>query len=48
MHSPFVFARGERSPAPALGADTSALLHEIGVSDEEICALAGRGIVAIN
>jgi alpha-methylacyl-CoA racemase len=48
MHSPFVFARGERSPAPALGADTSALLREIGVSDEEIQVLAGRGIIAIN
>ena len=48
MHSPFVFARSERSPAPALGADTSALLQEIGVSEEDIRALADRGIVAIN
>ncbi len=48
MHSPFVFARSERSPAPALGADTSALLQEIGVSEKDIRALADRGIVAIN
>jgi crotonobetainyl-CoA:carnitine CoA-transferase CaiB-like acyl-CoA transferase len=48
MHSPFVFARGERSPAPALGADTRALLKEIGVSDEEIKTLTGRKIVATN
>jgi alpha-methylacyl-CoA racemase len=48
MHSPFVFARVERSPAPALGADTRALLAEIGVSEEEISALADRRIIAIN
>jgi alpha-methylacyl-CoA racemase len=48
MHSPFVFARGERSPAPALGADTSVLLREIGVSDEEIQALIERRVIAIN
>jgi len=47
MHSPFAFARQERSPAPALGADTRALLQEIGVSDEEIDALAARKIIAI-
>jgi len=47
MHSPFVFARSERMPAPALGADTRALLVEIGVSDEEISALAERKIVAV-
>jgi len=46
MQSPFVFARGERSPAPALGADTRALLREIGVSEDEMSALAGRGILA--
>jgi len=45
MESPFVFARGERSPAPALGADTRALLVEIGVSDEEISVLAERKII---
>jgi crotonobetainyl-CoA:carnitine CoA-transferase CaiB-like acyl-CoA transferase len=48
MRSPFVFAREERSPAPALGADTRALLDEIGVSAEEIDALAERRIIAIN
>lgn len=47
MQSPFVFAREDRLPAPALGADTRALLAEIGVSDEEIDALAGRKIIAI-
>jgi crotonobetainyl-CoA:carnitine CoA-transferase CaiB-like acyl-CoA transferase len=47
MHSPFVFARGERSPAPALGADTRALLKDIEVSDEEISDLARRRIIAI-
>lgn len=48
MRSPFVFARSERSPAPALGADTRALLEEIGVSNTEIDALAERGIIATN
>jgi crotonobetainyl-CoA:carnitine CoA-transferase CaiB-like acyl-CoA transferase len=47
MHSPFVFARGERTPAPALGADTRALLKEIDVSDEEIRVLAEHRIIAI-
>lgn len=47
MHSPFVFARQARSPAPALGADTRALLHEVGVGDEEIDSLAKRKIIAI-
>jgi alpha-methylacyl-CoA racemase len=46
MHSPFVFARGKRSPAPALGADTRTLLREIGVGDEEISALNESGIIA--
>jgi alpha-methylacyl-CoA racemase len=48
MYSPFVFARGERTPAPALGADTFALLREIGVSDEEIQTLVERRVIAIN
>ncbi len=48
MRSPFVFARSERLPAPALGADTRALLEEIGVSNTEIDALAERGIIATN
>jgi crotonobetainyl-CoA:carnitine CoA-transferase CaiB-like acyl-CoA transferase len=48
MHSPFLFAREGRSPAPALGADTRVLLSEIGVSDEEISALAERRIIATN
>lgn len=48
MASPFVFARGERSPAPALGADTQSLLVEIGIGDEEIKMLAERRIIAIS
>jgi crotonobetainyl-CoA:carnitine CoA-transferase CaiB-like acyl-CoA transferase len=47
MQSPFVFARYQRSPAPALGADTRVLLGEIGISDEEIDALAKRKIIAV-
>ncbi len=47
MATPFVFARKERTPAPKLGADTRALLGEIGVSDEEINALAERKIIAV-
>ncbi|MGB7875117.1 MAG: CaiB/BaiF CoA-transferase family protein [Anaerolineales bacterium] len=47
MRSPFVFARQERSSAPALGADTRVLLKEVGVSDEEIDSLAERKIIAI-
>jgi crotonobetainyl-CoA:carnitine CoA-transferase CaiB-like acyl-CoA transferase len=48
MRSPFVFARKERSPAPALGAGTRVLLKEIGVSDEEISTLVDRRIITIN
>ena len=48
MRSPFVFARKERSPAPTLGADTRDLLQEIGVSADEINALAGRKIIAVS
>lgn len=47
MQSPFVFARQDHSPAPVLGADTRRLLEEIGVSGEEINALAERKIIAI-
>jgi crotonobetainyl-CoA:carnitine CoA-transferase CaiB-like acyl-CoA transferase len=47
MASPFVFARSDRSPAPVLGGDTRALLKEIGVGDDEISALAERGIIAV-
>ena len=47
VQSPFVFARGARSPAPALGADTRALLQEVGVSEEELATLAEREIIAI-
>ena len=47
MLSPFIFARREHTPAPALGADTCALLGEIGVNDEEIRVLAERKIITI-
>jgi len=46
MYSPFSFAREERSSAPALGADTSALLSEIGVSEDEIKRLAEQRVIA--
>jgi len=46
MQSPFVFARDERAPAPALGADTHALLREIGITTEEITELVEKGIIA--
>jgi alpha-methylacyl-CoA racemase len=48
MCSPFVFARKERRPAPALGAETRDLLREIGVSEAEIQELAERKIVALS
>ena len=48
MNSPFVFARGDRSPAPALGADTGTLLKEIGISEDEISILTERKIIATN
>jgi len=48
MRSPFVFARQEYSPAPALGADTRALLQEIGVNDDEIEGLAARKLIAVS
>jgi alpha-methylacyl-CoA racemase len=47
MESPFVFARKERAPAPTLGADTRALLEEIGMSEDEISALAERKVIAV-
>jgi len=47
MNSPFVFSRPMRSPAPDLGADTRAILSEIGISENEIEILKARGIVAI-
>lgn len=47
MNTPFVFARRERSPAPTLGADSRALLKEIGVSDEEINDLHNLKIIAL-
>ncbi len=46
MHSPFVFARRGTFPCPSVGADTCALLSEIGVSEEEINVLAERKVIA--
>ena len=44
--SPFHSATSERaSPAPALGAHTRELLKRIGLSEEEISELEGKGIV---
>ena len=48
MHSPFVFARQDRAPAPALGADTRALLREVGISEEEIEAFAEQKVIGIS
>jgi crotonobetainyl-CoA:carnitine CoA-transferase CaiB-like acyl-CoA transferase len=48
MNSPFVFSRPARAPAPALGADTRALLLEIGTSEQEIEILNERGIIALH
>ena len=45
MHTPFVFARRELTPAPALGSDSRALLREIGLSDDELYVLLERKIV---
>jgi formyl-CoA transferase len=35
-----------RCNAPALGADTDAVLRELGLSDEQIAALRARGVIA--
>ncbi len=48
MNSPFVFSRPKRAPAPALGADTRAVLMEIGISEQEIETLNDRGIIAFH
>lgn len=48
MRSPFVFTRGERPPAPALGADTRELLFEVGIREDELQLLAEKKIVSIN
>lgn len=48
MNSPFVFSRPTRTPAPALGADTRALLLEIGISEQDIETLNARGIIALH
>ena len=36
-----------RRPAPALGADTGAVLAEAGLSEDEIAALAAEGIAGL-
>jgi crotonobetainyl-CoA:carnitine CoA-transferase CaiB-like acyl-CoA transferase len=47
MNSPFIFARREPLPAPGLGEQTREVLRGIGMGDEEIEELAGRGIVGV-
>jgi len=37
---------GQRSPAPALGQDTDAVLRELGISEAQIRALRERGVVS--
>jgi crotonobetainyl-CoA:carnitine CoA-transferase CaiB-like acyl-CoA transferase len=38
-------ARAALHPAPALGADTTAILHGLGIGDDEIAALRAKGVV---
>lgn len=46
--SPLRFARGRRAgPAPALGQDTSAVLREAGLTDDEIAELAAKGVIRV-
>ncbi|NOY98043.1 MAG: CoA transferase [Chloroflexi bacterium] len=45
LNSPFVFARAERTPPPALGEHTREVLGELGVSEEEMDALDARGVI---
>jgi formyl-CoA transferase len=35
-----------RSPAPGLGDDTNGVLRDIGMTDQDIEALRGKGVVA--
>lgn len=46
MASPFVFARGERTPVPALGEHTRQALAEAGFSDSEVEELIQSGVAA--
>ncbi len=48
MNSPFVFSRSQRTPAPALGANTRALLREVGVGEQEIESLQAQGVILLN
>ncbi len=48
MNSPFVFSRPQRTPAPALGADTRALLMELGIGEQEIECLQAQGVILLN
>lgn len=45
MNTPFIFARGARTPAPALGEHTESILRELGMSAEEIRQLAEQGVL---
>ncbi|KAF0106593.1 MAG: putative acyl-CoA transferase/carnitine dehydratase [Anaerolineaceae bacterium] len=47
MNSPFVFARRASAPAPRLGEQTREVLRGIGIGEEEIEGLAGRGVIGL-
>ncbi len=47
LNSPFVFARRESAPAPALGEHTRVILQGVGLQDGEIEELAARGVIAL-
>ncbi|MGE5249129.1 MAG: CaiB/BaiF CoA transferase family protein [Bacteroidota bacterium] len=46
LNTPFVFARREMTPAPALGEHTRAILAEMGMEDAHIDELLAEGIIA--
>ena len=47
MNSPFVFARREVQPVPALGEQTREILLEIGMGEVEIMQMADDGVIAL-
>ncbi len=46
VRSPFLFARHEHLPAPALGADTYSLLEALGLNETELKTLRHKKIIA--